>query len=175
MTQHPRGKERNTVETWARRRWMGFVVGVFVAQATLWGVALWLVGSDESHAIVSDYDQRALDWDAHVQARARSAALGWTASVTVDPRASDQEGRVLSVELDDRDGRPISDAVVEASIFHQARATERTTIALEPRGPGGYAGLAPMTRAGKWRVELSARRGGDELLLERTVALEVDE
>jgi hypothetical protein len=64
----------------ARRRWVAVIVGFFAAQAALWTWAIVTVSSDPSHAIVANYDARALDWDA----RRASAALGWNATVEVD-------------------------------------------------------------------------------------------
>ena len=160
-------------ETRARRRWMAFVVGIFVSQAALWAFAITLVASDESHAIVSDYDERALEWDDHVRRRKDSAALGWSAVVELEPTSD--ETPLLVVELADAHAQPIADAEVEVTLFHQARAAERTRLSLLPDGAGRYASLAPMTRSGKWRLELQARRGNDELVVERMHVIELPE
>jgi nitrogen fixation protein FixH len=165
---------RDRTETRARRRWTTFVVGIFVSQAALWIFAITLVASDTSHAIVSNYDERALKWDDHVDKQRHSMALGWSASVALEGGAA-ENGRVLVVTLTDADARPISDADVEVTLFHQARAAERTRLLLRPDGHGSYAAVASMTRPGKWRLELRARRGMDELILDETHAIEHEE
>jgi nitrogen fixation protein FixH len=164
---------RHRDEIRARRRWLTFIVGIFVAQAALWAYAITLVASDASHAVVSEYDQRALDWDRHMQRRQRSAALGWSASIAIEPGPG--EDRVIVVGLADARARPIPDAEVEVALFHQARASERITLLLRPDGHGRYHGVAPMTHDGHWRFELLARRGEDELVLQRVQQLELGE
>lgn len=168
-------KQRQASETRARQRWMAFVVGIFVSQGALWVFAISMVANDSSHAIVSDYDQRALDWDDHVRRQRESASLGWSASIDLESPSAHRDGRVLVVKLADAQAQPIADADVEVTLFHQARAAERTTLALQPDGLGRYEGVAPMNRRGKWRLELLARRGGDELVLERMHSLETEE
>jgi nitrogen fixation protein FixH len=158
-------------ETRARRRWVAFVVGIFASQAALWVFAIALVASDSSHAIVSDYDRRALDWDENVRRRQSSAALGWSAEISVETRLG-HDGHVLAVKLADAQALPISDAEVEVTVFHQAKAAERTTLRLHADGRGGYEAVAPMTRSGKWRLELLARHAGHELVLDRMHAVE---
>jgi nitrogen fixation protein FixH len=166
---------RQSTETWARRRWLAFIVGIFIFQAALWVFAISLVASDASHAVVSDYDQRALDWDRHLHRRQRSAALGWSASIAVEPGPVTGEDRLIVIGLEDASALPVDDARVELTLFHQARASERRTITLQPIGLGRYEGLAPMNQGGKWRFELLARRGEDELVVERVQALHLEE
>lgn len=162
---HP-SRPSGSAEAWARRRWLTFILAIFVAQAALWVVALWLVSDDPSHAIVSDYDERALRWDEHLRKRQASAALGWSADLAVDADAGTE--RPLLVTLTDAEGQPISDAEVELTLFHQARAAERTTVSAASVGEGRYVATVPMARPGKWRIELVARRGEAELVLGQT-------
>jgi nitrogen fixation protein FixH len=168
-------RTRENAEKWARRRWLTFIVGLFVCQAGLWAFAITVVAGDTSHAIVSDYDQRALDWDRHMQRRQRSAALGWGASIVVEPAVLDGGQRMVVVELTDARGRPIDDAEVELTLFHQARASQRSSVVLRSDGTGRYRGVASIDRDGKWRFELLARSGADELVLERTQRIALQE
>ena len=145
------------LERRARRRWTAFIVGFFVVQAILWVFALRFVHDDPSHAVVEDYDRLALSWD---QQRARldaSAALGWNAAI-------DFEAGSLEVQLTDRDAQAVQADRVVATVFHQAAAAHRQQIELVAAGPGLFVGPSPVDRAGKWRVEIDARRGGDVFL-----------
>lgn len=155
MTDHD--PVRPDLERRARRRWTTFIVGFFVLQAILWAFALRLVHDDPSHAVVEDYDRLAVTWD---QQRARldaSAALGWTAAV-------DFAGPSLEVQLTDREAQAVQVDHVVATVFHQATAAQRQTIELVAAAPGVYVGPSPVDRAGKWRVEIDARKGGDVFL-----------
>lgn len=152
-------------EVRARRRWLAFIVGIFVFQGVLWSGAIWLVSNDPSHAVVVDYDQRALAWDEHMQRVRQSSRLGWSA-------AFDVEGGQIRVRLVDAQQNPVDDAEVRLTLFHQARAAERTTLTLFADGEGNYTAAAPVRHAGKWRFELFARRGGDEFVLDHTQTLE---
>lgn len=152
--------EHAALERRTRRRWLGIIVGFFVLQAMLWSYTLARVSGDPSHAVVEDYDQRAIDWDKHRAQMAASAALGWAAKVDVTPRGLGGEGGVR-VTLTDAAHRPVLAENVVATVFHQAAAARRTEADLEPLAPGVYTARLPIDRPGKWRVRIEARRGED--------------
>lgn len=141
-------------ETRARRRWIAFIGMFFVAQAGLWTWAIARVSSDPSHAVVANYDARALDWDAQRALAAASAALGWESKVTV-------EGDALTVQVVDRDAVPVELSVVHAVLFHNAEAAHRRRVTLEAVAPGVFRAPASLHRPGKWTVEIEAARGSD--------------
>ncbi len=143
-----------------RRCWTGFIVAFFAAQVVLWACALSLVSGDVSHAVVADYDARALGWDAQQAGRARSAALGWGVQIHVEPGTPHDEPMVRLV-LRDRDANAVAADDVELTVFHHAAAADRRSVDLVASGPGVYRGPAALSRAGKWRFEVRARRGDD--------------
>ena len=152
--------DQAALERTTRRRWLGIIVGFFALQAALWSYTLVRVHDDPSHAVVEDYDQRAIDWDAHRAQLAASARLGWAAAVDLTPQGPAGEG-VVRVTLTDATHHPIVAEDVAATVFHQAAAAQRTEVALQPLGPGVYAAAMPIDRPGKWRVHIEARRGDD--------------
>ncbi|RMG98295.1 MAG: hypothetical protein D6705_06305 [Deltaproteobacteria bacterium] len=149
----------HAVERKARRRWLSFIGAFFLFEFVLWGTAIYVVHDDPSHAVVEDYDTKALAWDEHRLAEAASAALGWHADVRIAAR----EGR-LAVEVRDRDGAPVKGAAVEAEVFHRARAGRKRRVVLTEEAPGVYGASLPVDRPGRWSVHLSAERGADRFL-----------
>ena len=139
-------------ETSARRRFTALIVGFFAAQAVLWIYAITLVSLDASHAVVADYDAKALDWDAQRARQASSDALGWSAAVELDPATG------VHLTLRDADGQPLDGASVRITLFHHARASQRTSLALSAVGTGRYAAPADVARKGTWTVVVDAQR-----------------
>ena len=157
-----------TRERTVMRRWVLFIGVLFVAQVGLWIGAAIHVAGDESHAVVDDYDARALTWDERRQRQRRSDATGWRADVAVET-AADAE---LVVVLRDAQGRPVVGASLRATVFHNARAAATTNVRLSAAGDGTYRAVAPMTRAGKWTVQLVGERGEELLDVSTTVQVE---
>ncbi len=137
-------------------RWVLFIGLLFVAQVGLWIGAAIYVSRDASHAVVDDYDARALTWDERRARQRRSDATGWQAHATV-------EGADLVVTVRDAEDTAVVGAILQATVFHHARAAESTKLELVPAGHGTYRAAAPMSRPGKWTVVLVGERG-DELL-----------
>lgn len=162
------------LETRSRRRWLGVVTTFFILQAMLWAAALTLVSDDPSHAVVSSYGSRALDWDTQRQEEARSAALGWEVKIRVDALPSHQRRGMVHVELEDPRTGPVDADRVALTMFHHASAAHRQELALQAESAGRYQGVAQVDRAGRWRFELRATRGDDEFVLARSQMVELD-
>lgn len=145
----------------ARRRWVAFILGLFVAQVGLWVGAIAIVTGDRSHAVAADYDRAAVGWDDRRRAERASEATGWAATVEIDPLALEGDRHRISVRLNDALGRGVDGAEVELVLFHQARASEPQTLVLAPEVAGAYAGIAHMSQGGKWRVQIHATRGDE--------------
>ncbi|MCH9685323.1 MAG: FixH family protein, partial [Deltaproteobacteria bacterium] len=60
-----------------------------------------------------------------------------------------------------RDANAVAVDDVELTIFHHAAAADRRAVEMVAREPGVYRGPAALSRAGKWRFEVRARRGAD--------------
>jgi nitrogen fixation protein FixH len=146
-----------STEKSARRRWVAIIGGFFLAQAVLWTYAIITVSSDPSHAVVANYDARALDWDAQ---RAR-AEHGWHATLELD------RSHTL-VRIVDAQGVPVRAEQVALAIFHKAEAAHRQSVPLQPLAPGVWEGNVALHRPGLWQLELSA----DAFSTTSTVAIE---
>ena len=71
-------------EKTAQFLWTGFILMFFVIQAIVWIIAITLTSNDKSHAVLPDYDQRALNWNEQVKVRAASEKLGWQSRLSID-------------------------------------------------------------------------------------------
>lgn len=151
-------------ENAARFIWTAAIVGFFVLQAILWTVAITLTHRDSSHAIVEDYDDRALHWDEYQLLRQASAELGWTSAIDVSPDGDLHSRHRLSLSLSEREFSPVSNATVQVRMFHLARAGEPELIELKESEPGLYFGVATIRSGGNWQFEIAASRGADSFI-----------
>lgn len=129
----------------ARRRWLAIIGAFFLAQAALWTFAIVTVSSDPSHAVVANYDARALDWDA----QRAGAGLGWRATFELDRTHT-------VVRIVDAAGAPVPAEHVGLAIFHKAEAAHRRSVALHAIAPGVWHGSVDLGRSGLWQLELTA-------------------
>ena len=162
--------DESPAEISARRRWLGFILGFFILQAALWTTALVFVTNDPSHAVLPNYSERALAWDAELDEIRRSRRLGWTATTELGPVRPSRSSPIV-VHLEDRKGGPLAGAEVRATLFHQARASERQEIVFGEEGLGNYRAAAMITRSGRWRIEIRATRGQDHFRAEQSLTV----
>ena len=148
------------LETVARWKWAGLIVGLLVLQVLMGGFAALLAVSDPAFAVVPNYHERAMHWDDVVAARQASAALGWKSRVAAADSADLFGKRSLTVSLQDAAGQPLADAQVHVQLWHHARPLDIQEITLLPDSamPGHYTGEAIVRRQGLWEVELKADR-----------------
>ena len=98
-----------------------------------------------------------LQYNSVLDARAREAALGWSASAALTTNAD--QAAEISVVMKDKAGAPILDADVSIELRRAATAREDRSITLTHRGDGVYAAtLADLGRGG-WRLRGRAVRG----------------
>lgn len=146
-------------------RWPAIVIALIVLNMGLVGVTIYYASSDPSAATEPDYYRKALEWDALAKQRDQSRTLGWT--VTTAPIDGDN----IVMTLNDRFGVPVRDAVISGVVFAQARAGQRLPLNAVETEPGVYRAPIAFTRAGLWRVELTAKRGETLFLSEFDVDL----
>ena len=87
-------------EKTAQFLWTGFILMFFVIQAIVWIVAITLTANDKSHAVLPNYDERALKWNEEVALRAASEKL-------VRVRVEFSKNRLATV-------RPVSASILAA-------------------------------------------------------------
>ena len=152
-------------EKTAQFLWTGFIVLFFVIQAIIWTVAITLTASDKSHAVVSGYDQRALNWDEERALKNASEKLGWQANVFVDPAADIRKFHVITLQLQDSESKPVEQATLELNAFHRAEAADKQILSFSEVGKGVYSGKIRIHKSGLWQFEGRFRRDKDVFLV----------
>ena len=151
------------------KKGLGWPIGIaailFTTVASNVGVIL-LTKDDPSFAVEPDYYRKAVEWDSTTARRARSDALGWQVTPTVQVGGANSE---LALALVDANGAPITDAIVTGELLHIARAAQMQAVSFAATADG-YAATVQMPRAGVWELRLDATRGDQRFL--RTVRVE---
>jgi nitrogen fixation protein FixH len=139
-------------------RYWPFLIVALLSVSVVANVLLLIKATDDpAFAVERDYYAKAVRWDQHQQDQADSDALGWRAALKAAPER-------LEVRLLDRDGRPITDAVVKVEAFHNARANRIITGELSAEGGGLYALSHHFDRRGLWEYRLVAERSGERFV-----------
>jgi nitrogen fixation protein FixH len=160
-------------EQTARLLWTGFILMFFVIQAIVWIVALSLTAGDKSHAVLPDYDRRALNWNEERERRTNSVKLGWQARLLVDDAADIRRNRVVTITLTDRQGQPVRNASLQLRAFHRARAGDPRQLRFREVGPGVYSTVLQVDKPGLWQFEGQAAQGERVFLINRQQSLQV--
>ena len=160
-TNHPNEKIAQTI-------WTAFILAFFVIQAIIWTIAISVTANDQSHAVVSGYDQQALHWDQVKQAYSDSERLGWTARLSVSDSADLFSNRKFQLKLFDRNEQPVKNASIELKAFHRGAAADVQLIELSQNEPGIYLGIINVVRSGKWCFEGTAKLDGKTFYIQQT-------
>lgn len=143
-------------------QWPLFVI-VLLLSSVLWSAAIvFFARSDGGAQVIDNYYQKAVDHD-QVRAReARSAALGWQASLLVSPA---EAGHVVRCSILDNLGQPVTDLVVMVTAFRPQYTDAMAELILLPTSEAGvYEAAAHLDEAGLWDFEIVARKGDAEFL-----------
>lgn len=144
--------------------WLGGIIGFFAIQALIWIAAITYTHRDLSHAVLPDYDTRALEWDDYQARWTASRKLGWQAALTLEP-VENRRGQVrLRLQLTDPLAQPVLTDGVDVEFFHCARAAQRGQARLVGDGTGQYAAILPLDRVGTWQFEIRTERGAEQFL-----------
>jgi nitrogen fixation protein FixH len=148
-------------EAIAQMAWTTGIIAFFGLQAILWSVAIFLTSNDPSHAIVENYDKKAMNWDAQREAEEASRKLGWTCEISPSAPLKNERQRTVEICLRDRKLEPISGATVSVRTFHKARAAHPVEQQLAESGAGVYSCVLEMPKQGQWQFEVTADLGDD--------------
>ncbi len=144
-------------------RWGSFVVGLLGLQVAGGIVAIILATGDESVAVVPNYHEKALNWDAEMAAQAASAALGWKCEVSQIRDVPNRSG--LRITLTDREGLPV---VVKSGALRLYRHVRASDVRQVPIPPGKFARLEIadcFDQVGLWQVMLDLNGENGERFL----------
>lgn len=150
-------------------RWPLMVVGLIGGNMTLVGVTVYFATNDPSAAVEPDYYRKAVAWDDKARERSESERLGWSIDVRL------RGGEQVEFTINDRDGRPVSGAVLGGLAFAEARASQRIPLVASEGDAGRYIASVKFSRAGLWRFEIEATRGTERFIATSQVELSTNE
>lgn len=142
-------------------RWPLLIIGLLVLQVGLGIFFFFKATSDPSFAVEEDYYQKAINWEDKQAQDRTNAKLGWTLTPVVGPVGKDLKSRLVRAELADRDGNPLSGAVIGLETFHNIRAGEILRADLPETSPGLYGADLRMQRPGLWEIRFLVKKGSD--------------
>ncbi|MCM2375201.1 FixH family protein [Aporhodopirellula aestuarii] len=153
----------------AKRFYTGLVLLLFAIQCTILGTALKLAVGDPALAVVPDYHQAALNWDATQAANGAAAKMGWDVEIEVSDVADGRGMRAMQLLVSDQTGKPVTDLKVLGKAYHHAAANQVERFELNNVGEGRYMAMPPMGRKGLWQIELQIQNAGEPMSLVKTV------
>ena len=74
-----------------------------------------------------------------------------------------QQSVILVVEAKDKDGQPLTDLTINATVGRQVTEEFDHVVTLSPSGTGIYQGEIGTLEPGRWRVEFDASQQGQKL------------
>lgn len=144
--------ESAQLERRARRFWVSLVVFMLGIQVAIGATALYLANSDPTVAIIPNYYESAVNWDSTRRARELASHLGWSIRTSVGPLLEGE--RLFRVELQSREGQPVSNVRVSADVYHHAKGADIHRIRLQEAEAGVYVGRCAIAHAGLWQMDL---------------------
>lgn len=150
--------------------WPSIILTILGANVGIVALTVAVSRAGGGYVVEQGYDQKALKWDEHKAKLEKQAQLGWQTECVV-ARATSGSG-ALQVRVLDRDGKALAGARVRVSAFQAGwpKEAQSSTFALTDSEGAAMCEFAPQ-REGKWVIDISVVRGGDELQarLERDV------
>ncbi|MDO8606921.1 MAG: FixH family protein [Phaeospirillum sp.] len=102
--------------------------------------------------------EKGLAYNQTLEAARKQDELGWTVGSNVDPQAN--HGAHITISYQDRDGKPLEDLTVRASLVRPTAKGHDREVTLARVAPGTYATAQELPLSGVWDMTVSAR-GGD--------------
>ncbi len=147
-------EELTRAENRARRFWMAGICGMLGLQVLIGVGSVFLAVGDPSVAIVPNYHQAALDWDATQRARHMTARLGWKVVLDIAPLSADSDKRLIRVAARDAAGKPIGMLNITAKVYHHARGSEIYEMQFTEVETGDYEARTSLVASGIWQFQL---------------------
>ena len=144
-----------------KSRWPWIIVGMLGSHVLIMIVAVTIAVHDRSFAVVPNYYQRGINWDAEQAILRSSAKLGWHINVLTSDQVDPTGKRAVRFELTDAAGRAVPGAVIELEYFHEAHGDEDRTVNLtpDPSDPAHFSAVLPMRYAGEWEFHYNITAG----------------
>jgi nitrogen fixation protein FixH len=130
----------------------GFVLVLLVNLTMAYFATSTFSGLTNDHAY-----EAGLAYNQTLAAARKQEEMGWTVNSTVDPEAN--HGAHITVSYLDRDGKPVEDLTVRATLIRPTAKGHDREVTLAHVAPGTYATLQEMPLSGIWDMTVTARGG----------------
>ncbi len=146
--------EMAQAERRARRFWGTLIVGLLGLQVFIGIGSIFLSIGDPTVAVVPNYHQKALDWDATHRARQLTKQLGWHIVPQVGVLSPENQKRLVRIGIRDRAGRVVPGLNLSAKVYHHARGANIHELRFTETEPGYYETATSLAAAGLWELQL---------------------
>lgn len=151
-------------------RWIPWVyVAVFIPVIAV-NVLLVHLALSSSTGLVTDHAfDTGQSYNAVIAAGARQQALGWQASVDVQPAPqADAPHRIsLTITLLESDGKPLTGLTVSGRLFSPVDPQPDVAATLVGTPGGHYRQVLALPRAGQWELQLVATDGAAQYAIQQ--------
>lgn len=125
---------------------LAFFGTVFLAN----GIFLYAALSTYTGVVAQEPYRKGLHYNQRIAAAERQEQLGWSTEVALRPGAG------LSLEVRDRDGRPVSNLLISGVLGRPSTNRHDRSVTLSEVEPGRYTVPADALSPGAWLVNLEA-------------------
>ena len=132
----------------------GFVLVLLVNLTMAYFATSTFSGLSNDHAY-----EAGLAYNQTLAAARAQEEMGWAVNSTVDPEAN--HGAHITLTYRDRDGKPVEDLTVKASLVRPTAKGHDREVTLARVAPGTYATQQEMPLAGIWDMTVNARGAGN--------------
>lgn len=141
--------------------WPWIIVGMLLTHVLIMVVAMTIAVRDKSAAIVPNYYERAVNWDAEQAKYRASEKLGWHVEMEAAEQIDPVGRREVRFILTDAQGQAVPGANIDLEYFHDAHGNEDRTVSLKPDSsdPRYFTALLPMRYAGEWELHYTITAG----------------
>jgi nitrogen fixation protein FixH len=166
MTDVAKAPKSFVLTGWHVLAMFGALFGVMLAVNILFVVlALKTFSGETDHAYING-----LRFNETLAANARQSELGWKMSLGLERPTGG--GAVLEARLTDKQGQPLTGAMMKGSIGRATDAKEDRNLSFVETAPGIYRAVIDQLRPGRWRFAASAKvAGAPQFETETTLSL----
>lgn len=147
-----------------------FVGGMLVVIVVNGVLLLYAVGTF-SGIETTDHYRKGLAYNRAIAAARAQEERGWqmNLSFSPDPQTGSPQHGELVVGFTDREGQPLRNLIVEATLFRPTHEGFDQTVSLDHRGDGTYATSVMVPLAGQWEARVRARQDGNQFQKSRRI------
>ncbi len=138
----------------ARRFWVSLIVGLLGLQVFIGIGSIFLSIGDPTVAVVPNYHQKALDWDATHRARQLTKKLGWHIAPQVGVLLPENHKRLVRIGIRDNADQAVQGLNLSAKVYHHARGATIHDLRFTETDAGYYEATTSLAESGLWELQL---------------------